>query len=628
MHIRTLLVALLATCALPASAEVLPADIGILVTAPPYNAACNGVTDDTAAFRAAIKAMRDGILPSQAVLKVPAGTCVVSDQLAFRVDPNDPASAFFNNVQLVGAGSSVTTIRLTTGAAGFQDPLNPKPILLFGSPPPAKNAATMEYVRDLQVKTGTNPGATAIDFPGSNAASLRRLLLDARGGRTGLDFSRQYPGPLLVSGVEIWGGQVGVIVGQDRYGVVLEGVKVGEYNTSSQRQSVAGVQVTSNSATLRNFKSTNTVPAVVLTDSRAAVAVDLASFLGGAPGTQAITAAAGSQIYARGAVSVSGYAGIAAGGPVNLAAATEWSNYGPALHAFPNDDAVSLMLPASNVPAGYYTDPSVVPGDWDVVTSNADIQPSLSSGKPIVYFLTLKYTYGGPYNVPSTVKRIYGNGAQICLSGSCPSTGTPTAEVFTIPAGGGADLRIEGFHFRLPAGSGGAVNHSTRRVTIADSLMAQVVTNAGELYIDGAGIGRVIANAGTKLYGYQANTEGTFPERILCNGCKGRIVGQKTERPETAARVTGGGCLELIGGQIFSNTAVPAGKSVYIAEDGLLSVAGVVETTDSTSQRFPVVMHEIRGVNSADLLDAAFPARGNGRHFPLISAHLGGCTLP
>jgi len=120
------LVVLLTTAA---QADRYPAASGVIdVTSSPYNAAGDGLADDTAAINAAIRAAA----ASARIVYLPAGTYRVTDTLAPEPD------VFYFNIE--GESRESVVIRLDEAAAGFDDPGSPKPVIHTASTVAAVNA--------------------------------------------------------------------------------------------------------------------------------------------------------------------------------------------------------------------------------------------------------------------------------------------------------------------------------------------------------------------------------------------------------------------------------------------------------------------------------------------------------
>src|ERR1019366_4586612 len=135
-----------------------PADAGMINVKTEFGAKGDGLSDDTAAIRAAIQ----GPGVQVRVLYFPKGTYIVSDTLNWlRADKTWRSSLAFQ-----GENERGTIIRLKDEAPGYQHSDAPKAVIRPGSNEPwNKNDGSgyngfFNYISDLTVDTGSgNPGA-------------------------------------------------------------------------------------------------------------------------------------------------------------------------------------------------------------------------------------------------------------------------------------------------------------------------------------------------------------------------------------------------------------------------------------------------------------------------------------
>src|SRR5436190_8713196 len=166
-----------------------------------YHAHGDGVTDDTAALQAAIS---DN--PGRP-LYLPAGTYLVRRTL----EGKDKAGRWQAGLRLFGENRNATVIKLADGSPGFGDRQSPRPVLRTGSPDDRPDPASGRSGRgdgndldNLTLDAGRNAGAVGIDYAGGGTAAIRRLTIVGN-GTTGLAITRPWPGPALVSQVQVRG---------------------------------------------------------------------------------------------------------------------------------------------------------------------------------------------------------------------------------------------------------------------------------------------------------------------------------------------------------------------------------------------------------------------------------------
>ncbi len=164
----------------PLSAPAVTASVNkvLLVTAPPYNAKCDGVTDDQAAIQAAFNdANSNGYS-----VEFPAGTCLTST-IVIR------GQSFF------GHGKYVTTIVGQPGQDVFQAP-DPSTLPVF-----RHNA----YIHDLNIQVNASVDASASAAGGNNTFPYR--VTGTAGGLTPIA-SPPAPGPMVFGSPLTCAGQI------------------------------------------------------------------------------------------------------------------------------------------------------------------------------------------------------------------------------------------------------------------------------------------------------------------------------------------------------------------------------------------------------------------------------------
>jgi len=205
-----------------------------------YGADTTGGADSTSAIQSAIN---DASAYSMTAY-VPPGTYKVSDTLSgVLLISNDghfptnykfgPHSSMHETPTLVGPASGPRpTIVLQSGLASFASASHPKPLLRMVALPdptdtspgkPCNDQMDKEYptagcfdvlfssaVRDINFKTGSNPGAIGVQFYSAQFSYMQNVFVDATGGYIGIE-----GGPATSDwiNIEVSGGQYGVKLG-------------------------------------------------------------------------------------------------------------------------------------------------------------------------------------------------------------------------------------------------------------------------------------------------------------------------------------------------------------------------------------------------------------------------------
>ncbi len=211
----------------PAVEYVFPKDANIIDVKRDFGAKGDGKTDDTAALQQAIVTALKGNYRNPKMIYLPAGTYLVSKSLRARItDAPDGQGGWSDGWRcglfMVGESRDRTVIRLKDGAPGFGEAAKPQAMIITGSTGHGQghdsriggwgNEAFQNTLNNFTVDTGGgNAGAIGVDFLASNRGSMNNITVrDGGGSFCGVDMSRAWPGPGLLSHVAVEGFEVGI----------------------------------------------------------------------------------------------------------------------------------------------------------------------------------------------------------------------------------------------------------------------------------------------------------------------------------------------------------------------------------------------------------------------------------
>jgi hypothetical protein len=504
-----------------------------LVDVRQYGAVGDGVADDTDAIQSALDDGRfengeplEGMRFEQPIgLYFPPGEYLVSAGLTWTGCC----------VALEGAGPELTTIRLVDDAVGFSGAERRAVVTT-----PAGNTSFRQSIRDLTLDVGSgNDAAVGIDFIGNNTASIEnvRIISSDGSGSIGLDLGREWPGPLLISDVEVTGFEVGIRTRHREYGPTFERIVL-------RRQSEVGFLNEGNTVAIRSLASENDVTAVDSSGSLILIDADLrrARQAGPAapePGGTAVVARG--QLYVRD-LRATGYAvAIEENGSRVSDDVVEEYLAGRTIRLH-DDDPRPLALPVVDTPratvepanewAGY------VPEDgFDA----AEFQEVLDSGARTVFLGVGYYPLDAPVrvDVPATVERIVGFSAafeQDHLELVVDEASQRPLIVEEISDG-----------VKLLHESDRPVVFTNGRVTYESG------DGAGPLFLEDVLMSGLRVRPGQQVWARQLNVEGYEEGRpkVTNDGGDLWVLGLKTEQPGTVVRTIGGGRTEVLGTLIY-----------------------------------------------------------------------------
>ena len=602
-----------------------PADAGAINVKTQFGAKGDGLSDDTAAIRAAIEGPGPRWLAPVRVIYFPKGTYLVSDTL----DWLGPAKNWRSRVTFQGENERATVIRLKDNSPGYQDPGTPKAMIRPGSFEPwNKNDGSgyngfFNYIFDLTVDTGSgNPGAIGIDYLGNNICGLEDVTIrtsDAqKRGVAGLSMTRNYVGPCYYRRLTVTGFDIGIVTAKTEYSHTFEHVVLSD-------QRVAGIENSSNVLSIRDLKSQNSVPALRNKTSLGLVTLIDSTLSGRAGASAAIENEGG--IFLR-HVSVSGYVKSLTDHDGATLTGTIAEFASPAAEPGAKNPAASLDLAIEEPPE----DVNPEPASWlSVVAEGADptghgdstqaIQLALDSDARVVYFPVGLYLITDTIHIRKGTRRLFGRSATLVPHSAKFGDPQNPAPVLRFESQT-ADLAIEGLSFgnftmNFYPGAVMIEDASPRTLTLRHLDME---SNYQAAYVTGSGgTGRVFIEdvAGApwffrgpqKIWARQLDLE-VRGEKAVVDGAQLWVMGVKTERPGTVIRAIDGAALEVIGGLLYPLRATPADQAAFVIDNARASLTYAVEAFGA-DKNYAIQIKESRSGKEASPVTACTP-RGYG----------------
>lgn len=591
----------------------LPESQGGVINVRDYGAVGDGVTDDTAAFQAAL--MRDQIANGSKILYIPNGTYVLSDTLRW---PKGAHSGLaFKRTTMSGESQTGVTLKLADGAPGFDDRTNPKPVIDTGN---NRANAFRNRIENLTLNTGRgNAGAIAIALNSNNGGGVFNVQLQAGdgGGLRGLDLSTPEVGPLLVQDLTVIGFETGINVGGGKSNAVhME-------NITLRNQGRVGIAQAMQVLTVRNLNSVNAVPVVAIeshgamfslmgatlegqgTEKMAAITTRYSDRTDTTPGERASL-----QTFLID-VEQTGYAstgelyncqqeGEQRGNLITLPEDTPSWNCGQPLGS---SEAALFQLPVRDTP----TLPPNLTGKVVVVTepTGAAIQGAIDTpGVTQIFLANQTYQVDAPILIRGTVERITGMGARFNVESVQP--------MFRFVRGMAPVVMLE----RL---EGASLSHESDRTLILQKSWLHDYTNTpqgtGDLFLADITVEQMAIQQ-QNVWARSLNVEGRpkpGDAKITNNGGKLWIFGLKTEKAGTII-ATHNGQTEVFGGLIYINEDIPdttPPQPQYLKDQSHLTV--LTRSYLPGAIGYPVLIREIRNGKTQDLIN---PNRyGEGRFF-------------
>ncbi len=573
-----------------------PAGAGV-VNVRDFGARGDGRHDDTTAIQKAIDASAGG------VVFLPAGTYRLSDTLT---TPPADRGADLPGTTLQGQGQGRSTIRLSDGCPGFDDPARPKPVIWTGHRPASRSG---NAVRDLTVQTGRrNPGAVGLRFSADGQGTVRDVAIVSGDGQavTGLDLTfAEANGPLLVKNARVTGFDYGIRTARAVDSMTFEGITL-------ENQRRFGLVNEGQCVSLRGLTSRNAGPALVNARPEGLVAI-LDSRLVGTRGALAKPGMENSGIlFARGVEQV-GYreaihnaAGSARATPRKV---EEFVSH-PIFSLFPSTPN-SLGLPIRETPEAPWDSLE----DWaspapfgghpdDEEDDTAAIQSAVDSGKPTIYLPRGRHRIAGTLHIRGAARRVIGLGA--VLEGK----GTIRVEDGAAPV-----VVLERLWSAKP--SIGIEHTSPRTLSLRDCTIASYSgTGRGDIFLeDVRGVSFRFDHQSAWARQLDVRPAGSGP-RVVNDGGTLWVLGLTAEGGETLVSTRGGGKTELLGGVCLS-TSDPKSEPMFAIDESEATLT--IGESAIQGQPFGTLVRETRGGQTKSLARDPAPRRGEGSLIPLFT---------
>lgn len=562
----------------------LPPDSGVVnVREAPYNAAGDGVTDDTEAIRAAVRyALEQSRYAAPPFVYLPEGVYKVTGPIEGKVSEIGWSGGWRAGMLVRGDGPEKTVVRLADNLPEYGDAGKPRYVFATGSESDkytkegdeplsgGGNRAFRHGFYHLTVDVGAgNPGAVGIDYVANNRGAVEDVVIRSSdpdfAGHTGLKLTRNWPGPCLYKNLKVIGFDVGIDVAHYEYGNTFEHIVL-------ENQRKAGLRNKQNSLAVRDMKSRNKVPAVVSEDVNGLVVIDGGEFTGGAEDFPAV--AGGADLYLRD-ILIEGYGKAVDSGKHKTAMDLPKSAkqmqidlYTTEAFSLGRKDRNAMRLPVKETPEFWPSDKSqwVSPKEFvkegeDVKDWSDAVQAALDDGRPAVYLPNGHYKVSRTLNVPAHVRLIVGFQSSLDISKEVKEP------VLRFTGRGGESTTLEHLSIR-----GGVVHDAQRSVAFRHVDLGGGYSNTADgtgdvFFEDTIGPKPLVVRHPQKVFARQLNIEFGDKPLIENHGGDMWILGYKTEGEMVCLYQTAGRT-ELLGALLYPLRKVQGETPAFLIEGG------------------------------------------------------------
>jgi len=405
------------------------------ITKPPYNARGSGNAADADHNTKAFIALYDFIMaeldkygdvnkkvtqPSSTacsyIIYIPNGVYYVNDTLIYSGPVRKVAGVqreYCIWLRFIGQSRTNTIVRLIDNCPRFGDKDNPKPIFSFGKKHDVNPMKANNAIKNLTIDAGGgNPGATGIRWTSANNGAANELLIRSSDGEGFVGYDFAMGGPCgYFRDIVVEGFDYGIRIGTHSrhfYNPTLEYVTV-------KRQKKAGILCESGSGTLRKISSSNSVPAIKITDAYTHAVVLDSRFAGGHRSNAAIDIVDDGHgighLFARN-LSISGYGcGVRKDGSVVRPESVREYVSDPVKKSSPAMPGASMNMPIEEVPSVPWEQDlskwtTAGDGDGRSDDSQAIRQAMNDTRKSVFYFPKRHYVIDRTVSIPAHIKVI------------------------------------------------------------------------------------------------------------------------------------------------------------------------------------------------------------------------------
>ncbi len=573
--------------AAPAPEIVFPADAGQLDLKLDFGAKGDGITDDTAKLRKAVREHSSQL--DSTTLYLTAGTYVVSDTVQW-----------FCRLSLMGRHRDKTIIKLKDNAFGFQDPTHPQPVISVGDP--ANNGDAMQsYVSNLTVDTGKgNPGAIGIAFQSNNGGGIENVTIRSGDGKGSAGLTTwPWPGPALIKNLRVEGFDRGIHTSASEYDLTF-------VNITLVGQRVLGWENDGLPIEIENLQSYNSVPAFKGTGT----VVMLNSHFHGGASNRVGMQYTGDSLYLRNVVA-DGYSAVLRDGDGQSAIKELWKGNIQSLFKSPR---TPLNLPIQQTPSAPYPPAKTWTNVKDFNTDHSEtwskaIQAAIDSGAETLYFPRDVYNITEPIHVRGNVKRIMGMRSMLRIPKAMKDV-----PMVRFEGTSSTPLIMEYFN-------AGSEEYRLNTLTFHQAGMQPLAfkrcygslsnePNKADVFLeDFQGILRLKGPLNVWSRSLNIETEGDTPE-LVNEGATLWLLGYKTEYQSTNIVNRGGAKTEMLGGLIYPVTEKWPDIPAFVNEESSLSLMFGYRVYGARAYQ-NVLVKDTRGGQTRELTkEAAFGAKG------------------